>query len=138
MRKTLMRQAKRLGIAHAVHIQPGMSFDQLALHFRAADLVVYPAFYGRQGLIPLEALASGTPVVTVDQSPLNEVIDEAGSGRFVCGDHEDLALAVNHALDHPEERMEQMQRGRQRVLDHFTYEQSAKAYERIYTSLVGE
>ena len=135
MRKTLMRQAKRLGIAHAVHIQPGMSFDKLALHFRAADLVVYPSYYEGQGLIPLEALASGTPVVTVDQPPLTEMIDESVGGLFACGDHEDLARAVNACLDHPEERTEQMVRGRQRVLNHYTYEHNAEAYESIYERL---
>lgn len=138
MRKTLMRQAKRLGIAHAVHIQPGMSFEQLALHFRAADVVVYPSYYEGQGLIPLEALASGTPVVTVDQPPLTEMIDETVGGLFACGDHEDLARAVNHCLDHPDERTEQMRRGRQRVLDRFTYEHNAEAYEHIYASLLDE
>ena len=136
MRKTLMRQAKRLGIAHAVHIQPGMSCDRLALHFRSADLVVYPSFYEGQGLIPLEALASGTPVVTVDQAPLTEMIDETVGGLFTCGDPEDLARAVNHCLSHPEQRTEQMVRGRQRVLDHYTYEHNAVAYERIYESVL--
>lgn len=135
MRKTLLRQAKRLGIAHAVHIQPGMSFEQLALHFRSADLVIYPSYYEGQGLIPLEALASGTPVVTVDQAPLTEMIDEEVGGLFACGDHEDLARAVNHCLDHPEERTSQMEKGRQRVLDRFTYEHNAEAYEAIYASL---
>lgn len=136
MRKTLMRQAKRLGIAHAVHIQPGMSFDKLALHFRSADLVVYPSYYEGQGLIPLEALASGTPVVTVDQAPLTEMIDETVGGLFTCGDPEDLARAVNHCLSNPEQRTEQMVRGRQRVLDHYTYEHNAVAYERIYESVL--
>ena len=136
MRKTLMRQAKRLGVAHAVNIQPGMSFQDLAMHFRAADLVVYPSYYEGQGLIPLEALASGTPVVTVDQAPLTEMIDEEVGGLFACGDHEDLARAVNHCLANPHERTQQMVKGRQRVLDRFTYEHNAEAYEAIYQSLV--
>ena len=136
MRRTLMRQAKRLGIAHAVHIQPGMSFDRLALHFRAADVVVYPSYYEGQGLIPLEALASGTPVVTVNQPPLTEMIDEDVGELFTCGDHEDLARAVNRCLDQPEERTQQMVRGRQRVLDHYTYEHNAEAYEAIYESML--
>ena len=110
----------------------------MALHFRAADLVVYPSYYEGQGLIPLEALASGTPVVTVDQPPLTEMIDESVGGLFACGDHEDLARAVNHCLDHPEERTQQMQRGRQRVLERFTYEHNAEAYEAIYASLFDE
>ena len=136
MRKTLMRQAKRLGIAHAVHIQPGMSFDKLALHFRAADLVVYPSYYEGQGLIPLEALASGTPVVTVNQAPLTEMIDEEVGGLFACGDHEDLARAVNDCLDAPQERTQQMAKGRQRVLDLYTYEHNAVDYERIYQQAI--
>ena len=77
-------------------------------------------------------------MVTVDQPPLTEMIDGSVGGLFACGDHEDLARAVNHCLDHPGERTEQMQRGRQRVLDRFTYAHNAEAYEAIYTSLVGE
>ena len=83
----------------------------------------------------MEALASGTPVVTVDQAPLTEMIDDSVGGLFACGDHEDLARAVIHCLDRPEERTEQMKRGRQRVLDRFTYEHKAPAYEAIYSSL---
>ena len=138
MRRTLLHQAKRLGVAHAVHIQPGMSFEQLALHFRAADLVIYPSYYEGQGLIPLEALASGTPVVTVNQPPLTEMIDDEVGGLFTCGDPEDLARAVNHSLHHPEERVKQMEKGRQRVLDRFTYEHNAAAYEAIYAALLDE
>lgn len=136
MRRTLMKQAKRLGVAHAVTIQPGMSFDRLALHFRSADLVIYPSYYEGQGLIPLEALASGTPVVTVDQPPLTEMIDETVGGLFRCGDAEDLARAVNHSLSKPDQRREQTVLGRQRVLDHYTYEHNAEAYEALYAELV--
>jgi glycosyltransferase involved in cell wall biosynthesis len=136
MRRTLMRQAKRLGVAHAVTIQPGMSFDRLALHFRSADLVIYPSYYEGQGLIPLEALASGTPVVTVDQPPLTEMIDETVGGLFRCGDAEDLARAVNHSLSNPALRTEQTVQGRQRVLDHYTYEHNAEAYEAMYAELL--
>ena len=135
MRKTLMRQAKRMGIADAVVIKGGMSFEDLALHFRSADLVVYPSYYEGQGLIPLEALASGTPVVTVDQAPLTEMIDETVGGLFACGDSEDLARTVIESLDRPKERREQAARGRERVLNHYTYEHNAEAYERIYADV---
>ena len=132
MRGTLLRQARRLGIAHAVSILPGMGFEDLALHFRSADLVIYPSYYEGQGLIPLEALASGTPVVTVDQPPLTEMIDSSVGGLFACGDPEDLARAVNHCLANPGERETQMRLGRLRVLDHYTYEHNAEAYENLF------
>jgi len=138
MRKTLLRQAKKLGVGHAVTILPGMSFEHLALHFRSADLVIYPSYYEGQGLIPLEALASGTPVVTVDQPPLTEMIDETVGGLFTCGDHEDLARSVIASLDDPVGRSAQAERGRARVLDHYTYEHNAEAYEAIYQQVVDE
>jgi len=135
MRGTLMRQAKRLGVGHAVTIQPGMPFDELAQHFRSADLVVYPSYYEGQGLIPLEALASGTPVVTVDQPPLTEMIDASVGGLFACGDAQDLARAIVASLNDPEERRAQAERGRARVLDLYTYEHNAVAYEALYTAV---
>jgi len=132
MRKTLLRQAKRLGVGQAVSIQPGMNFDRLALHFRSADLVIYPSYYEGQGLIPLEALASGTPVVTVNQPPLTEMIDPTVGGLFTCGDHDDLARSVIESLDNPEVREKQAELGRERVLGTYTYEHNAEAYEAIY------
>ena len=135
MRGTLMRQAKRLGVGHAVTIQPGMAFEELAQHFRSADLVVYPSYYEGQGLIPLESLASGTPVVTVNQAPLTEMIDESVGGLFQCGDPEDLSRAVVACLDDPEGRTAQAKRGRARVLDLYTYEHNAASYEAIYSAV---
>jgi len=136
MRKTLQRQAKKLKIHHAVTIQPGMPFDQLALHFRSADLVIYPSYYEGQGLIPLEALASGTPVVTVNQPPLTEMIDEEVGGLFECGNSSDLARVVCEALDSPDVRIRQATLGRERVLDQFTYELNAERYEALYVKAI--
>ena len=132
MRKTLIRQAKRLGIGHAVSIQPGMNFDRLALHFRSADLAIYPSYYEGQGLIPLEALASGTPVITVNQAPLTEMIDSTVGGLFNRGDPADLARSVIESLNQPDARTQQAQLGRDRVLGKYTYEHNAEAYEAIY------
>ena len=131
-----MRQAKRLGIAHAVHIQPGMSFDKLALYFRAADLVVYPSYHEGQGLIPLEALASGTPVVTVNQAPLTEMIDEEVGGLFACGDHEDLASWLSTIASMRLKNARNKWPKVVSVLDLYTYEHNAVAYERIYQQAI--
>jgi glycosyltransferase involved in cell wall biosynthesis len=136
MAKTLLKQAKKLGVGHAVFIRSGMSFEALAQHFRSADLVVYPSYYEGQGLIPLEALASGTPVVTVNQPPLTEMIDSTVGELFETGNPSDLAKAVCRSLDDPEGRTAQALRGRDRVLNTYTYEHNAEDYEKIYLSLV--
>ena len=136
MKKRLLKNARKLGVEHALYIRSSMSFDDLAQHFRSADIVVYPSYYEGQGLIPLESLASGTPVVTVNQAPLTEMIDSTVGELFETGNPSDLAKVVCRSLEDPEGRTAQAGRGRERVLDHYTYEHNAEAYESIYLNAI--
>ena len=68
LKSRLLKQAKKLGLEGSVFIESSMKFDELAALYRTADLVVYPSYYEGQGLIPLEAMASATPVVTVNMA----------------------------------------------------------------------
>ncbi|RJU81138.1 MAG: glycosyltransferase family 1 protein [Candidatus Poseidoniales archaeon] len=136
MKKRLLKNARKLGVEHALFIRSSMSFDDLAQHFRSADLVVYPSYYEGQGLIPLESLASGTPVVTVNQPPLTEMIDLSVGDLFNSGDPGDLAKSVCRILDSPEDRIQKAKSGRERVLSKYTYEHNAEDFERIYKSIL--
>ena len=137
MKKRLLKNARKLGVEHALFIRSSMSFEDLAQHFRSADLVVYPSYYEGQGLIPLESLASGTPVVTVNQPPLTEMIDHSVGDLFKSGDPVDLAKSVCRMFDAPEQRINKAKAGRERVLSQYTYEHNAEDFERIYASLSG-
>ena len=132
LRSRLQRQAQALGVADAVTIESGMPFEELAALFRSADLVVYPSYYEGQGLIPLEAMASGTPVVTVDHGPLPEMVDESVGRLFVMGDSDSMADAIMAELADPERLQEKGEAGRRRVLEKFTFEHDAGRFEAIY------
>ncbi len=132
MRNTLLRQAKRLGVADAVSIESGMPFADLAQLFRSADLVAYPSYYEGQGLIPLEAMASGTPCVTVDDGPLPEMVDETVGALFELGSPSSLASSINDLLGDPEKMAEMAAAGRERVLDSYTYGRNADRYAGFY------
>lgn len=57
----------------------GFASDQeLAILYSGAHALVYPSLYEGFGLPPLEAMASGTPVIVSDRSTLPEVVGEAG------------------------------------------------------------
>ena len=137
MKKSLEKMAKKLGVQQTIFIQSSLSFEELAQHFRSADLVIYPSYYEGQGLIPLESLASGTPVVTVNQPPLTEMIDDEVGGLFERGNPDDLAKVVIQTLN-SEERIDQAKRGRERVLQRFTYEHNAKAFEEIFEKVISK
>ena len=131
MKSSLQKTAKKLRIENSIFIQSSLSFEELAQHFRSADLVVYPSYYEGQGLIPLESLASGTPVATVDQEPLTEMVDNTVGGLFKRGDPEDLARCVNEMLS-SSETASKAELGRQRVLSKYTYEHNASDYVDVF------
>ena len=135
MKSSLEKNAKKLGISDSIHIQSSLSFEELAQHFRSADLVVYPSYYEGQGLIPLESLASGTPVATVDQEPLTEMVDDSVGGLFKRGEPEDLARCVNEMLA-SEDTVKKAILGRERVLSHYTYEHNASDYVAVFNRAI--
>ncbi len=137
MKSSLEKNAKKLGISQSIHIQSSLSFAELSQHFRSADLVVYPSYYEGQGLIPLESLASGTPVATVDQEPLTEMVDSSVGGLFKRGDPVDLARCVNEMLS-SEETTEKARLGRERVLSKYTYEHNASDYEKAFIRAISK
>ena len=119
MKTKLLKEARKLSISEAVFIQSGMSFSELAQHFRSADLVIYPSYYEGQGLIPLESMSSGTPVATVNMAPLTEMVDNSVGGLFDMGNPDDLADTVNTMLSNPELRSQQGKAGRDLVLSKY-------------------
>ena len=136
MKSKLLKEAKKLSIRDSVFIKSGMSFDDLAQHFRSADLVVYPSYYEGQGLIPLESMSSGTPVVTVDMAPLTEMVDDTVGGLFESGNSQDLAKTVNNMLSDAQGRSMKAEAGRKLVLSKYTYEHNANDFLDIYQSII--
>ena len=69
--------------------------DALAELLAAADVFVAPSSNETFGLAPLEALASGTPVLTADRGGINEQVEASGAGaRFASGSAEAMASAA--------------------------------------------
>lgn len=136
MRKKLLSQAKNLGVANSITIESGMPFEDLAALFRSADLVAYPSYYEGQGLIPLEAMSSGTPVVTIDNGPLPEMVDEKVGSLAELGDANSLAEKIIDELSNPERLLEKANAGRERILSRFTYEHNAAEFEDIFNSVI--
>ena len=59
----------------SIHIQSSLSFEELAQHFRSADLVFIPRIT-RSRSDSFGVTGSGTPVATVNQEPLTEMVDD--------------------------------------------------------------
>lgn len=92
----LRAQVARLGLDKTVTFAGRLSDDDLVLAYRAADLSVVPttALEGF-GLISLESLATGTPVVASEQGGLVDALAGSGAHEFAApGDADALAAAL--------------------------------------------
>lgn len=62
-------------LGHCVHYFPFV--ENIHLFYNAADISVFPSIYEGFGLVILEAMASGCPVITTNESAIPEVTGEA-------------------------------------------------------------
>ena len=132
LRKRLLNQAHSLGISSSVYIESSMSFEELAKLFRNADLTVYPSYYEGQGLIPLESMSSGTPVVTVNHGPLPEMVDSEVGSLFQMGNINSMSSTIIKEISNMDALKNKGIAGRKRVLQKFTYEIDAESFIEIY------
>lgn len=72
--------AKREGIQDKVHLVQNLGFDELADHYACADMFIFPSLWEGFGLVLLEALASGLPVVSRPVGGAPEVIINGKNG----------------------------------------------------------
>ena len=104
--EALTRLAGAEGVADLVHVAPPVSREELARRMRAADLVVVPSHNESFGLVAVEALACGTPVVAARVGGLPLAVGEAGVlvDGHDPGDWADALLAALRRLEDPDAR----------------------------------
>lgn len=95
-------------------------------------LVLVPSYFESFGLVALEAMQMGRPVIASSVGGLPEIIVDQETGVLVPPkDPLALANAIQTLLNHPEKMIEMGQKGRLRASSHFTLEQNLTAYEKL-------
>src|SRR5438034_7550197 len=109
--------------------------ETLAVMYRLAGVFVFPSLYEGFGLPPLEAMASGTPVVTSNLSSLPEV---AGDAAVLVDPYDPHAIAdgIYRVLSDEQLRKDLRHRGVPRA-GMFSWEQSVRRIRQIYREADG-
>jgi glycosyltransferase involved in cell wall biosynthesis len=104
--------------------------ETLAVMYRLAGVFVFPSLYEGFGLPPLEAMASGTPVVTSNVSSLPEV---AGDAALLVDPYDPQAIAdgIYRVLTDEDIRRSLRQKGLARAKQ-FSWDQSVRRVRQIY------
>ena len=125
--RALLADANRLGVAERVRLRGTVPLDRLMAEYRSYDIFVLPTRPG-EGIprVLLEAMASGTPVVTTRVSGIASLIAHGENGLLVDrSDAASIAPAIGRVIDSPGLRRTLIQNGYATARAHTVEHQAA-------------
>ncbi len=129
-------EAEAAASGNRLAVRGRVSDEELAAAYRRARLLVVPSRFEGLGLVALEAMASGVPVVASDVPGLTDLGGE-GTVLVPPGDAGALAEAVRGLLADPGRRRELGQRGRAHVLREYSWAAVRPRVAEVYRSVLG-
>ncbi len=119
-----------------VHFLKGLSYSELAACYSKCEIFAMPSRGEGFGLVYLEAMAFGKPVIGGIHGGAPEVISDGKTGYLVRhGDANHLATSLQTLLANPELGREMGARGRERVEKEFHFETFANSLKHILCDL---
>lgn len=95
--------ARKLGLADVVRFHGLKTKAEVAEFMKRCDFFVLPSLFETFGVVLIEALACGKPVIATDIGGPNEIVTEEVGKLVPPGDSEALAEAIDYMLDHYQE-----------------------------------
>jgi glycosyltransferase involved in cell wall biosynthesis len=122
-----------------VHFVGAVAREQVPSLMCAADIVVTVPWYEPFGIVPLEAMACGRPVVGSAVGGLLDTVVPGATGELVPPRRPDLlAAALRDLLDAPERREQYGRAGRRRAVEHYPWSRVTELTEGVYASVVAD
>lgn len=125
------------GLGDSVKFTGFMSGRQLHELYRCADVAVFPSLYEPFGIVALEGMAAGVPVVSSDAGGLKEIVQHGVTGTTsYANDPASLAWAIRHALGDAAHTREMAAKARERLQTDFHWanlaDQTIAVYDRVW------
>lgn len=136
LRAGLEQTARRLGIADRVEFLGKVGEAELAGWYNRAEVFVLPSLFEGFGIVCVEAMACGTPVVAARAPGVTDIIEDGRNGLLVDRDPARLADAVASLLADGGLARALAGEGRRDVLEKFNWAQIADRFADLYRRLV--
>lgn len=135
-RDRILKQAAELDVE--IDLRQRVTEEELSELYRRARGVLFAPHGEPLGLVSLEAMACGTPVVAVDEGGIPEAVVDGETGFLTPRDPDRFADRVLELLRNPDMAEEMGQRGRRHVEARWTWRQSVDGLEAVIRRTVDE
>jgi D-inositol-3-phosphate glycosyltransferase len=132
----IKRYMEQNGLENKVVFLGSIDQSHLRKYYSAADALVVPSLYESFGLVTVEALACGTPVVVSQIDKMKSIVKDGKNGFSFCpGDPVSLSQSLENVFVHCR-RLWSGSTIRQDVLQRFSWDTAAEDTYRIYEDLI--
>ncbi len=133
--KSLETLVHDLGLSSSIIRAGKVGDEDLPRVYASSDVLVLPSLVEGFGLVLLEAMSVGKPVISTSVGPTPELISDSEEGILVPrGDSNALATAILTVLEDKSLAKKMGEKGRQRVLKSFTFERWSEQMTQLYES----
>jgi glycogen(starch) synthase len=99
MKPYLVDLSRRLGISDMVYFLGHISDSELATFYQWSSAAVFPSLYEPFGIVALEAMGAGIPVVVSATGGLDEIVQDGYNGlKFMPGSSDSLTYQLNRVI----------------------------------------
>ena len=126
-----------LGIDNLTTFVEPCNREEMAIYYAAANVCVVPNYYNSSGMVAIEAMASGTPVIASNVGGLKYVVAPEQTGLlFSPGNAAILSRAIARMVNEPEWCAKLGRSARERVEELFTWDDVAQQLSEFYIEFI--
>ena len=144
-KRDLVSVTETLNLQDKVTFLNAVSQEELVRYYSIADVFVLPSIVNDEGeteglgVVLLEAMASGVPVIGTDVGGIPDIIRDQETGLLVQQKSPgDLAEKINRVFTDEDLRQRLSEKGHSFVMEHFSWPVIAKSYLELFRSVLQE
>ncbi|MEO6570782.1 MAG: glycosyltransferase family 4 protein [Ilumatobacteraceae bacterium] len=133
----LQSQIDLAGVGHVIQLPGFVSDNDLRANIHQAGCVVIPSLYEPFGVVALEALAGGAPLIVADTGGLAEIVGGTGSALlFEPGNADDLADCIERVLTDATLADDLVRRGQELLEASYSWDAIATRTSAVYSEAI--
>jgi teichuronic acid biosynthesis glycosyltransferase TuaC len=138
-RYNLEKLVQSLDLTKYVRFAGAMPYNKVMEYMAICEVFTLPSWQETFGLVYIEAMAHGKPVVAIQGQGVDGIVIHGETGLLVKPrDINSLVEALDFLLSHPDEARAMGERAREVVLANYTWEKNAEKTIEVYREVLNE